>query len=121
MSIEIIRKKVSQEKLRQLCEDSFGKAVKIVVDIERGILAAGAELHADEEALLLEDGSKQQSLWGGNFYPWKNPDERIEYLALINLRPSQGNKTMNIEDREIRNKFKQIVENSLLGPDEKMA
>ncbi len=113
--------KITKEKLKELCEDSFGKAVKIVVDIERKIISAGAELHADEEAVLLEDGSKQESLWGGNFYPWKNPQERIEYLALINIRPAQGNKSMNIENRDVRDKFKQVIEKLLLGPDEQMA
>lgn len=121
MAIEVIREKITKEKLKKLCEASFGKAIKIVVDIDREILAAGGELHADEEAVLLEDGSKQESLWGGNFYPWKNPQERIEYLALINIRPSQGNKSMKIESTEVRTKFKQIVENLLLEPDEKMA
>jgi len=121
MAIEIIREKISKEKLKKLCEDSFGKVIKIVVDIERGILAAGGELHADEEAVLLENGSKQEFLWGGNFYPYKNPDERIEYLALINIRPSKGNRSMKIEDIDIKNKFKEITERLLLSPDEKMA
>lgn len=121
MPIEIISEKITKEKLKRLCEDSFGKAVKIVVDIQKAILAAGGELHADEEAVLLEDGSRQESLWGGNFYPWKNAEERIEYLALINIRPAIGNKSMLIEDNKIREKFKQITEKLLLGPDEQMA
>jgi hypothetical protein len=121
MAIEIIRDKISKEKLKSLCEDSFGKAVKIVVDIEKGILAAGAELHADEEAVLIENGSRQETLWGGNFYPWKKAEERIEYLALINIRPAQENKGMLIEDKNIREKLKVIAEKLLLNPNEQMA
>lgn len=121
MSIEIIREKITKDKLKKLCEDSFGEAIKIVIDIDKGILAAGGDLHADEEAILLEDSSKQESFWGGNFYPWKNASQRIEYLALINIRPSQGNKSMQIENSSIREKFKQIIEKLLLGPDEQMA
>ncbi|MCM8795902.1 MAG: DUF5674 family protein [Candidatus Omnitrophica bacterium] len=121
MPIEIIREKITPDKLKKLCEDSFGKTIKIVVDIDRGILAAGGELHADEEAILLEDGSRQEALWGGNFYPYKSAEERIEYLALINIRPTQGNKSMKIEDTTIRAKFRSICEKLLLGQDEQMA
>jgi len=37
---------------------TFGTYVKLAVDIRRGILAGGGTLHADCEAVLLEDDSQ---------------------------------------------------------------
>ena len=67
--IIIVIKKISKKKLKQLAEKRFGDLVKAVVDIKRGIMALGGELHADEEAELLKNGSQQQNLWGINLYP----------------------------------------------------
>lgn len=36
--------------------------VKLAVDIERGILAGGGAMHADCEAVLLEDGSQVEQV-----------------------------------------------------------
>ena len=43
--------------------------LKLAVDIERGILAGGGELHADCEAVLLGNGSKQVDIGGADWYP----------------------------------------------------
>jgi hypothetical protein len=88
--------------------------VKFVVDIDRKVLAVGGELHADAEALLLERGSRQESLWGGNYRPGLGEGECIEYSSLINLRPSQGNRGMSIQDPETRKRLASIV-HDLLG------
>jgi hypothetical protein len=69
----------------------------------------GAELHSDEEALLLEQGSDQADLWGINIYPDKSGDEMIEFNSMINLRPSQGNCSRGIDDPSMRQKVKEIV------------
>ncbi|OGF20945.1 hypothetical protein A2Y83_00795 [Candidatus Falkowbacteria bacterium RBG_13_39_14] len=53
----IIRDKISLEELKKMAEESFGDFVKVVVDIDRKMMAIGGELHADGEALLLKDGS----------------------------------------------------------------
>jgi hypothetical protein len=76
--------------------------VKAVVDVEKEIMAVDAELHADEEALLLEKGSRQEDLWGINIYPEMPENERIEFDAMINLRPSQGNRTRGVDAPETR-------------------
>ena len=47
----------------------FGDMVKGVVDVEQRKIALDAEMHSDLETLLLENGSKQQNLWGFNLYP----------------------------------------------------
>ncbi len=59
-------------------------------------MAVGGELHADAEALLLQQGSRQEDLWGGNFYPWLEADKRVEYTALINIRPSMDHPHMEV-------------------------
>ena len=83
--------------------------VKYVVDVARGVAAVGGELHADEEALLLEHGSRQQDLWGANYYPGKGPEGCIEYTSLINIRPAQGNRGMLIEDEALRERVREVT------------
>ena len=83
--------------------------IKAVVDIDKQIIALDAELHADLEEVLLENGSNQENLWGINLYLEENKDKQIEYTALINIRPSLDNRSMEIEDLQIRNKINKIV------------
>src|SRR3989338_3983511 len=109
MEIKIIKDKVSQADIKELARQTFGDMVKVVVDVERGIMAAGGEMHADCEQVLLDDGSKQENLWGANIYPGSSGDDFIEYQSLINIRPSVGNRNMDIEDMAIREKVKQII------------
>ena len=83
--------------------------VKAVVDIEKGVIALDGELHADEEALLLEKGSKQKNLWGINLYSDLKEDW-IEFDSIINIRPSMGNKSRSVDDETIRKKILSIVD-----------
>jgi hypothetical protein len=87
----------------------FEDMVKYVVDVERGIAAVGGELHADAEALLLEDGSAQEHLWGANYYPGRGPDACIEFTSLINVRPSRDNPAMEIQSEETRGRVREIT------------
>lgn len=107
--MEIIDKNIRLEKLRQMAEKMFGNLIKAVVDIDKGIMAVNGELHADEEALLLQNGSKQENLWGINIYPDMQGDDFIEFDSMINLRPSQGNRSRGVDSEEIRNKIIGIV------------
>ena len=88
----------------------FVNMVKAVVDIDRGLLAVDAELHSDLEALLLEGGSAQNSLWGINLYPDLTGEQFVEFDSMINLRPSQNNRSRSVEDPAIRRKIIQWVE-----------
>ena len=83
--------------------------IKAVVDLEKEIIALDGELHADLEALLIEKDSRQEDLWGINLYLEKPLKERIEYTALINIRPSQDNPSMEIENTRIRKKIGEVV------------
>lgn len=97
------------DELRDMAAAMFGDMVKAVVDIGRDIMAVDAELHADEEALLIENGSDQNSLWGINLYPELEEDDFIEFDSLINLRPSQGNRSRGVENPEIQDRIRNIV------------
>jgi hypothetical protein len=91
--------------------DEYGSMIKVAVDIRRNKLAGGGEMHADCEQVLLEDGSEQDDIWGANWYP---ADQRIEFVALINIRPTLGNRGMVIQSQEIRNSV-ETVTRAILG------
>jgi hypothetical protein len=95
--------------LRELAKRFFGDMVKFVADVRRGVLAVGGELHADAEALLLEAGSRQEDLWGANYYPGLGSDGCIEFTSLINIRPAQGNGSMEIADGGIRAEVRSLA------------
>lgn len=116
--IRILHEKISAGDLAGLVKAWFEDMVKVVIDIEKGVVAIGGDLHADAEQLLIEAGSDQQELWGANVYPFLLPEQRIEYTALINIRPSQDNPFMEIGDEVIRNKARNIIETLVIGPDE---
>jgi len=107
--LKLISKKITLAELNQLAEEFYSDMVKAVVDVERGVMAAGGELHSDEEAMLLENGSDQDNLWGINIYPGKPKKEWIEFDSMINIRPRQGNRSRGVEDAVIRERIIEIV------------
>jgi hypothetical protein len=109
MSIRIIDQTISREDLSKIASERFGDMVKAVVDIERRIMAVGGELHADEESLLLENGSEQRNVWGINLYPGQTGESFIEFDSMINIRPSQGNRSRGVEDAALREKIREVV------------
>jgi len=109
--MKLIDSKIRKAELASIAKERFGDMVKAVVDIELGIMVVGGELHADEEAMLLENGSKQENLWGINIYTDKPENERIEFDSMINIRPRQNNRSRDVLDKEIREKITVIVNN----------
>ena len=107
--MKIISDALPVTELKELAGNFFDNMVKAVVDVERKLLAVDAELHADLEALLLEDGSQQKNLWGINLYPEMQGDDFIEFDSMINMRPSQGNRSRGVDDPKIRQKIAEIV------------
>jgi hypothetical protein len=105
----IIRTPIPRSELAALAQEGFGDMVKAVVDTRRRIMAVAAELHSDEEAALLDDGSAQADLWGINLYPQEAGDDRIEFDSMINVRPRQRNRSRSVDDPEIRRAIAQIV------------
>lgn len=96
-----------------MASEMFGNLVKAVVDIENRLLVVDAELHSDEEAFLLKQGSKQENLWGINIYPELIQEERIEFDSMINLRPSQDNNSRGVDNKETQKKILEIVNSKI--------
>ena len=111
----IVRDRISRADVARLAEDQFGDWIKAVVDVSRGTMAIGGDLHADDEAALLADGSRQSDLWGINLYPGESGSDWIEFDSMINLRPSQGNRSRDVDDEETRARIRAVVE-SLVPP-----
>ena len=100
--MKVIREKISLAELTQMSQKMFTKLVKAVVDIEQKIMVIDAGMQADQEYLLLEEyGSKQADLWGINLHPQKfGTNEWVEFDSMINLRPSWGNHSREVDDRK---------------------
>lgn len=107
--MKILSDPIAINDLNQMAKDAFGNLVKAVVDVDRRLLAVDAELHSDLEALLLENGSKQENLWGINLYPEAQGDDYIEFDSMINMRPSQGNRSRGVDSEEAREKIIEII------------
>ncbi len=111
MPIHILRQPATKTEFQEMLEE-LADYIKVAVDIKRGTLAGGGEYHADCEEVLLEDGSLQEDIWGADWYP----DSRtVGFGALINIRPEQGNRGIEIENPELRRKVEEIVRHLLEG------
>ena len=105
MKIHIIRQPPAKQEIREMLEQ-LETYIKLAVDVERKILAGGGEYHADCEEVLLEDGSRQEDVWGTDWYP---ASRAMGFGALINIRPEQNNRGMEIESAQLREKIEAIV------------
>lgn len=115
MEIKILKNPITLAELRQIAQNQFGDFAKAVVDVAKGDLALGGELHADAEAILIANGSQSQNLWGINLYPDLGPGNLIEFDSLINIKPQLGNRSRNVEDSEIRSRIRTIVEKLIIS------
>lgn len=108
---KLIKESTSLNLFKTLAESGHGDFVKAVVDLENKIMAIGSELHVDDEQFLLNQGSSQQDLWGINIYPEASDDieDFIEFDSMINIRPSQNNKSRYVEDEGIRKRIIEVV------------
>lgn len=109
--IHIIRTRATKEQIDEMLE-TLGFYIKLAVDIEQGILAGGGQLHADCEAVLLENGSRQENIWGAS---WNPLTQEVFYESLINIRPRQNNRSMEILAPTIRERVAQITQELLGG------
>lgn len=104
--ILIIRQPATSDQLTQMGEAFDGSLIKLAVDVDREILAGGGELHADCEAALLEDGSRQVDVWGADWYP---QERQVGFESLINVRPGQQNFSLELQDPALRAQVETIV------------
>jgi hypothetical protein len=112
--IILVNQPLSRQQLRELAAQGFGEMVKGVVDVEREVMALGGELHADSEAFLLKQGSLQRDLWGINLYPDMELPEMLEFDSMINIRPSQNNRSRSVENPVLQEKIRTIVKRMIL-------
>jgi hypothetical protein len=111
--MKIIKDQINLTELDDMAKKMFGDLVKAVVDVDKGIVAVDAELHADLEALLLEKGSAQKDLWGINIYTQIKGDDFVEFDSMINIRPSQNNRSRTVESQDTRGKILEIVNKTI--------
>ena len=107
--MKLLIQPITIKELDKIAKLRFGDMVKAVVDIEKEIMVIDAELHADEEALLLQKDSIQNNLWGINLYPELGQEDWIEFNSMINVRPSIGNRSRGVSDINIQKKILAIV------------
>lgn len=109
--IHLLKEKAVDAQVRDMLQE-YGAMIKIVVDIRRRVLSGGGEMHADCESALLDDGSEQDDLWGANWYP---NEQRIEFESLINIRPRLGNRSILIQDENLRGQVEAVTHEILGG------
>lgn len=108
--MKIIKDKIEISELKEMAKKMHGDFVKIMVDIEKGIVAVDAPMHSDLlELLIQEENSEPQNLWGINIHPDKTGNDFIEFDSMMNVKPALGNKTRNVENPKIREKVIEIV------------
>lgn len=103
--IHLIVKRASKKEIKEMLQ-VFGSFIKLAVDVRRGILAGGGELHADCEQILLDNGSEQSDIWGAD---WDPINKVVSYESLINIRPKQNNRKLEIQNPDLRKKVERIV------------
>lgn len=109
--IHLISEKATKEQMIEMLQ-SLESYVKLAVDVERKILVGGGELHADCEGVLLENGSSQENVWGADWFPFS---QTVTYESLINIRPRQNNFGLEVQDENLQEKIKEVVEELLKG------
>jgi len=108
--IHIIRSRATAQQIADMLE-ALSDYIKLAVDVQRGILAGGGAMRADCESVLLDDGSVQEDVWGADWYP---SSQQVAYESLINIRPRQGNRSLEVTDPELRARIADIV-HAVLG------
>jgi hypothetical protein len=109
--VHIIRERATDEQIREMLE-ALQTYIKLAVDVRRKVIAGGGGMHAECEAVLLEDGSQQTDIWGA---AWTPESQEVQFESLINIRPKQHNRSMRIEDGGLRATIERIVRQRMQG------
>lgn len=110
----LYRHPIHTDVLNRVASEGFGDMAKAVIDLGRGFMTLGGEMHADGEQILLDDGSKQEDLWGINLYPERLGDERIVFESMINIRPWQQNRSRFVEDPSVQDAIRAFLADFIL-------
>jgi hypothetical protein len=103
--IHLLESTPTSQQLAEMLEE-LEDYVKLAVDIEQGVVAGGGALHADCEAALLANGSKQENVWGADRIPQVR---EVRYESFINIRPRQNNPAMTILDPALSARVEAVV------------
>ena len=107
--IYLIATRATSREMQEMLE-TLQTYIKLAVDVRRQVLAGGGEMHADCEAVLLEDGSAQEDVWGADWFP----DSRtVRFQSLINISPKRGNRSLEVANPELRKTIEAIVRQRL--------
>lgn len=98
-------KPYTTEKIKKL-QEQFNIYIKTVIDVRKKVCSAGCDRHFDSERILLEQGSKQEDLWGGGI---DLETMVIDCNSIINIRPNQGNTSNEIQNAKIRKEFERLT------------
>lgn len=101
----LVKSKADEKTLKSVAEDLDGY-VKVVVDIEKEIITAGGDMHADGEKVLLDAGSEQKNLWGGGI---DLQTGEVDFDSMINVRPGEENASREVLSIEVRKKMEKII------------
>ena len=112
--MKILSHPIKHSDLNAMLPGYFGDMIKAVVDVQKSIIGLDAELHADIEKELLQQGSEQADLWGINLYPEMEGEDFIEFDSLINIRPYQGNRSRDVQDPVVRKRIVEVVNTLIL-------
>lgn len=96
----------TKEEIAKLREQ-FDVYIKTVIDVEEMVCSAGMDRHFEGEEILLAQGSKQSSVWGGGI---DLETKVIDFNSFINIRPNDNNNSNEIQDSDTRKKYKQLTE-----------
>jgi hypothetical protein len=109
--MKILDSIITIDELKEIANNTFVNLVKAVVDVEKKLIAIDAELHSDLEALFIENNSEQKNLWGINLYPDMEIEDEdfLEFDSMINIRPSQGNRSRSVDSAEMQKEIIDIV------------
>ncbi len=105
MSVLVIHRKATKEEIQEMLK-TLREYIKVAVDISKDTLAGGGALHADCERLLIQEGSQQENVWGADWYP---QTKEIKFEAMINIAPRRKNRSMEIQDPDVRKKVESVM------------
>ena len=115
MNIKLIKESVSLVEVRELARELYGDMVKGVVDVEREVIALGGEWHMDANTVLLAEGSLQENVWGFNVHVDEQGDAAVTFVSLINIRPRQGNRSMELQNTQLQDAIRGIIRRLIPG------
>lgn len=109
MQIVIVEDALPLAQVKDIAQEYYETMIKGVVDVDREVVALGGEWHMDANNCLIAHGSKQEHCWGFNYVFDGQGGGTIEYHSLINIRPAQGNPSMEVLDNLLRERMADII------------